>query len=275
MIKNKRTLAISSLMLSALFFGSTFIIVKNLLDDFSPINIVFLRYAIASIMFLLTGGIPNKKTLKPGLLMGLFLWIGYVTQTQGLVTTSTINSGVVTGFYIVLTPIFSKIINKTTLSTKSYLFSLTGFIGIFLIASNSYDQLFGNLFTLICATGYALHIVMVERYIKDQNISQLMFVQSLIGTLLCIPFLNIEQLTFKFEYILPILFLGIVVNFAAFYLQLFGQKIINASTAALLLSMEAIFALIIGILYVGEILNLINWAGVLLVLLSIFLVIKE
>lgn len=275
MIKNKRTLAISSLMLSALFFGSTFIIVKNLLDDFSPINIVFLRYAIASIMFLLTGGIPNKKTLKPGLLMGLFLWIGYVTQTQGLVTTSTINSGVVTGFYIVLTPIFSKIINKTTLSTKSYLFSLTGFIGIFLIASNSYDQLFGNLFTLICATGYALHIVMVERYIKDQNISQLMFVQSLIGTLLCIPFLNIEQLTFKFEYILPILFLGIVVNFAAFYLQLFGQKIINASTAALLLSMEAIFALIIGILYVGEILNLINWAGVFLVLLSIFLVTKE
>ena len=275
MIKNKRTLAISSLMLSALFFGSTFIIVKNLLDDFSPINIVFLRYAIASTLFLLTGGIPSKKTLKPGLLMGLFLWIGYVTQTQGLITTSTINSGVVTGFYIVLTPIFSKIINKTTLSTKSYLFSLTGFIGIFLIASNSYDQLFGNLFTLICATGYALHIVMVERYIKDQNISQLMFVQSLIGTLLCIPFLNIEQLTFKFEYILPILFLGIVVNFAAFYLQLFGQKIINASTAALLLSMEAIFALIIGILYVGEILNLINWAGVLLVLLSIFLVIKE
>jgi drug/metabolite transporter (DMT)-like permease len=275
MIKNKRTLAISSLMLSALFFGSTFIIVKNLLDDFSPINIVFLRYAIASILFLLTGGIPNKKTLKPGLLMGLFLWIGYVTQTQGLVTTSTINSGVVTGFYIVLTPIFSKIINKTSLSTKSYLFSLTGFIGIFLIASNSYDQLFGNLFTLICATGYALHIVMVERYIKDQNISQLMFVQSLIGTLLCIPFLNIEQLTFKFEYILPILFLGIVVNFAAFYLQLFGQKIINASTAALLLSMEAIFALIIGIVYVGEILNLINWAGVFLVLLSIFLVTKE
>ena len=275
MIKNKRTLAISSLMLSALFFGSTFIIVKNLLDDFSPINIVFLRYAIASTLFLLTGGIPSKKTLKPGLLMGLFLWIGYVTQTQGLITTSTINSGVVTGFYIVLTPIFSKIINKKTLSTKSYLFSLTGFIGIFLIASNSYDQLFGNLFTLICATGYALHIVMVERYIKDQNISQLMFVQSLIGTLLCIPFLNIEQLTFKFEYILPILFLGIVVNFAAFYLQLFGQKIINASTAALILSMEAIFALIIGILYVGEILNLINWAGVFLVLLSIFLVTKE
>ena len=275
MIKNKKTLAISSLVLSAIFFGGTFIVVKNLLDDFSPINIVFLRYAVATILFLFSGGIPTKKTVKPGLLMGVFLWVGYVTQTQGLLTTSTINSGVVTGFYIVLTPIFSKIINKTSISGKSYLFSLTGFLGIFLIASNSYDQLFGNLFTLICATGYALHIVMVERYIKDQNISQLMFVQSLIGTLLCVPFLNLEQFSFKIQYVMPILFLGFVVNFTAFYLQLYGQKIINASTAALLLSLEAIFALIIGILYVGEVLNITNWAGVFLVLLSIFLVIKE
>lgn len=275
MIKNKKTLAISSLVLSALFFGGTFIVVKNLLDDFSPTNIVFLRYGIASILFLFTGGIPSARTIKPGLLMGVFLWVGYVTQTQGLVTTSTINSGVVTGFYIVLTPIFSKIINKTSISSKSYLFSLTGFLGIFLIASNSYDQLFGNLFTVVCATGYALHIVMVERYIKDQNISQLMFVQSLIGALLCLPFLNFDQFSFKIQYLIPILFLGFVVNFAAFYLQLFGQKIINASTAALLLSLEAIFALIIGILYVGEILNIVNWAGVILVLMSIFLVIKE
>ena len=275
MIKNKNTLAISSLVLSAIFFGGTFIVVKYLLDDFSPINIVFLRYAVATILFLFSGGIPTKKTVKPGLLMGVFLWVGYVTQTQGLLTTSTINSGVVTGFYIVLTPIFSKIINKTSLSGKSYLFSLTGFLGIFLIASNSYDQLFGNLFTLICATGYALHIVMVERYIKNQNISQLMFVQSLIGTLLCVPFLNLEQFSFKIQYVMPILFLGFVVNFAAFYLQLYGQRIIKASTAALLLSLEAIFALIIGILYVGEVLNITNWAGVFLVLLSIFLVIKE
>ena len=275
MIKNKKTLAISSLVLSAIFFGGTFIVVKNLLDDFSPINIVFLRYAVATILFLFSGGIPTKKTVKPGLLMGVFLWVGYVTQTQGLLTTSTINSGVVTGFYIVLTPIFSKIINKTSISGKSYLFSLTGFLGIFLIASNSYDQLFGNLFTLICATGYALHIVMVERYIKNQNISQLMFVQSLIGTLLCVPFLNLEQFSFKIQYVMPILFLGFVVNFATEYLQLYGQKIINASTAALLLSLEAIFALIIGILYVGEVLNITNWAGVFLVLLSIFLVIKE
>ena len=105
MFKNKKLIAVNALVLAALLFGSTFIIVKNLLDDLSPTTVVFLRYLIASILFLVTGGIPTKEYLKPGLLMGLFLWIGYITQTQGLLTTSTINSGIVTGFYIVLTPI--------------------------------------------------------------------------------------------------------------------------------------------------------------------------
>jgi len=275
MIKNKKTLAISSLMLSALFFGSTFVVVKDLLNDFSPLNIVFMRYGLAAILFLFTGGIPKKASWKPGMLMCFILWIGYVTQTQGLLTTSTINSGVVTGFYIVLTPIFSKLINQTEITKKSYLFSLTGFLGIFLIASNSSEQLFGNLFTLICVTVYSLYIVMVERYIENQNISQLMFIQSLVGAMLCLPFLTFGEFSFKFDFILPILFLGFIVNFAAFYLQLFGQKMINASTAALLLSLEAIFALIIGISYAGEVLSTLNWAGVLLVLLSIYLVVKE
>jgi len=53
------------------------------------------------------------------------------------------------------------------------------------------------------------------------------------------------------------------------------KKIIKASTSALILSMEAIFALLIGILVANEYLNILNWFGVLMVLLSIFLVVKE
>jgi drug/metabolite transporter (DMT)-like permease len=120
-----------------------------------------------------------------------------------------------------------------------------------------------------------MHIVLVERYIEDLNISQLMFVQSFIGSLLCIPFIELNQLSNFDEYWLPIVFLGLVVNVCAFYLQLYGQKVIKASTSALILSLEAIFALFIGILLAGEVLNFLSWCGVLFVLISIFLVIKE
>ncbi|MDA9607085.1 DMT family transporter [Candidatus Actinomarina] len=270
--KNKSLIA---LFFSALFFGSTFLIVKNLLVSFSPTFIVFMRYIIASVFFLVIGGIPNSKTIKPGLLMGIFLWLGYITQTQGLVTTSTINSGVVTGFYIVLTPFFSKLINKTQLNNKNYIYSFLGFLGIVLISITDITQIFGNIFTMFCAFSYAMHIVLVERYIDGLNISQLMFVQSFTGAVLCIPFTELNQINNFNEYWLPILFLGLVVNVSAFYLQLYGQRIIKASTSALILSLEAIFALFIGILLAGETLNLFSWGGVLLVLISIFLVIKE
>ncbi len=275
MFNNKKVIAINALILAALLFGSTFIIVKNLLNELSPTTVVFLRYLIASILFLGFGGIPSKEYMKPGILMGFFLWIGYITQTQGLLTTSTVNSGIVTGFYIVLTPIFSKFINKTTIERKNYIGSTFGFLGIFLIAINNIDQLFGNLFTLICASGYALHIVMVERYIQGKNISQLMFIQSMVGGLLCIPFLKFNEIGISLDFLYPILFLGLLVNFCAFYLQLFGQKFINASTASLLFGLEGVFALLIGVFYVEEILNIINWLGVFIVLFSIYYVIKE
>ncbi len=275
MFKNKKVVAISALIFAALLFGSTFIVVKNLLETLSPTTVVFIRYLIASILFLITGGMPKKDYLKPGILMGIFLWIGYITQTQGLLTTSTINSGIVTGFYIVLTPIFSKFINQTNIESKNYIGSVFGFLGIFLIAINNINELFGNLFTLICASGYALHIVMVERYIKGKNISQLMFIQSFVGALFCLPFLEFNEIGKSLDYIYPILFLGLIVNFCAFYLQLFGQKSINASTASLLFGLEGVFALLIGVIYVQEVLNLTNWLGVLIVLSSIFYVVKE
>ena len=275
MLINEKNKALIALFVSALFFGSTFLIVKNLLNIFSPTFVVFLRYIIASFFFAVIGGIPQKRIWKPGVMMGVFLWLGYITQTQGLLTTSTINSGVVTGFYVVLTPFLSKFINKTYLEAKNYIYSLLGFTGIALISINDFSQVFGNLFTLICAGAYAMHIVLVERYVKNQNISQLMFVQSLTGAILCLPLITFSEFEFLYGNIIPIIFLGLVVNVGAFYLQLYGQKIIKASTSALILSMEAIFALLIGILVANEYLNILNWFGVLMVLISIFLVVKE
>jgi len=272
---NQKLKAYFSLIVSALFFGSTFLVVKNLLINVSPVLIVFARFFIASILFLIIGGFPKKQAFYPGVLMGFFLWLGYITQTQGLITTSTVNSGVVTGFYIVLTPYISKILNKQNIPKRNYIFSIVGFFGIVLISINNLSQISGNLFTLLCALSYAIHIVLVERYVNNFKISQLMFVQSLAGSILCLPFLNFKNFIFSNELLLPILFLGLVVNVAAFYLQLYGQKVITASTSALILSLEAIFALLIGILIANEILDILNWFGVLLVLLSIFYVIKE
>jgi len=275
MFKNKKVVSIYALILSALLFGCTFLVVKDLLRTMNASNIVFWRYFVASLLFLLAGGLPTKDTIKDATPLGLFLWLGYILQTQGLVTTSTINSGVITGFYIVLTPIFSRLILKKEIHKRTIFACFLGFAGIILLSYSDGPLVIGNIITLACAASYALHIVFVQRNLKNNNIFQLMFVQSVIGFFLSIPFLDFEITNLNIDQIKYLVFLGGVVNFGAFYLQLFGQRIVEASNAALILSLEAVFATFFGIIYVGEILQTINWVGILFTFISIYIVITE
>ena len=64
MILKDKSRAIIALVTSALLFGSTFAVVKDLISDLTPVNIVFLRYLLAAILFLITGGIPEKEYLN-------------------------------------------------------------------------------------------------------------------------------------------------------------------------------------------------------------------
>ena len=264
-----------ALFISALLFGCTFFVVKDLLYTMSPSQIVFWRYLIASFLFVIIGGVPNRDTTKDAIPLGIFLWLGYILQTQGLVTTSTINSGIITGFYIVLTPIFSKIILNKNIMKRTFIACVFGFCGIILLSYNTGSYAVGNIITLACAASYSLHIVFVQKNLKNNNIFQLMFVQSVIGLILSIPFLDSSIVLPSIGEIKYILFLGVAVNFGAFYLQLFGQRRVEASSAALILSLEAVFATLFGLLLVGEVLILINWFGILFTFSSIYIVITE
>ena len=241
----------------------------------TPSYIVFWRYFIASILFLAMGGIPNKQTIKDATPLGFFLWLGYILQTQGLMTTSTINSGIITGFYIVLTPVFAKIVLNKNIKKRTVVACIFGFCGIILLSYSKGPFVVGNIITLACAACYALHIVYVQKNLKNNNIFQLMFVQSVIGIILSMPFLDSGLVLPSIEQIKYILFLGGVVNFGAFYLQLFGQRRVEPTNASLILSLEAVFATIFGLMFVGEVLSVINWIGIFFTFSSIYIVITE
>jgi len=264
-----------SLFVSAFLFGCTFFVVKDLLTTMTPAYIVFWRYLIASILFLAMGGNPNKQTIKDAMPLGIFLWLGYILQTQGLITTSTINSGIITGFYIVLTPIFAKILLDKNIMKRTVAACIFGFCGIILLSYSKGPFVVGNIITLACAACYSLHIVYVQKNLKDNNIFQLMFVQSIMGFILSMPLLNSGLVIPSIEEIKYIVFLGGAVNFGAFYLQLLGQRKVEPSNAALILSLEAVFATLFGLIFVGEVLSAINWIGIVFTFSSIYIVLTE
>ena len=91
-----------------LLWGSTFVLVKNALDDISPTLFLAIRFSIASVLLALlylARREPIRQGWAGGLLTGLFLYTGYFLQTLGLKYTTASKSGFLTGLYIVLVPL--------------------------------------------------------------------------------------------------------------------------------------------------------------------------
>ena len=104
---SKRTLAELLLLLTTFIWGSTFVIVKGALEDASPLPFISLRFTLAGLLLLwvLARGRVDPKALVPSLVLGVFLFGGYVFQTWGLVYTSPSKSAFITGFSVILVPV--------------------------------------------------------------------------------------------------------------------------------------------------------------------------
>ena len=93
-----------------LLWGSTFVLVKNALDDISPALFLGIRFSIAAVLLTfvyLARRKPGPRLWMGGIVAGLFLYTGYFLQTLGLRFTSPAKSGFLTGLYIVLVPLLT------------------------------------------------------------------------------------------------------------------------------------------------------------------------
>ena len=104
---SKRTLAQLLLVVITFIWGSTFVIVKGALEDASPLPFMSLRFTLAGLLLLwvLARGRVDPKAFAASLVLGVFLFGGYVFQTWGLLYTSPSKSAFITGFSVILVPV--------------------------------------------------------------------------------------------------------------------------------------------------------------------------
>ena len=101
-----------ALAFAALLFGSTFVVVKEAVTDLPPLGFVGWRFLLGAAAMLLLG-IPRGRALwRDGLVAGLLLFAGYATQTVGLAHTTASNSGLITGLYVVFTPLLAAVVAR-------------------------------------------------------------------------------------------------------------------------------------------------------------------
>jgi len=270
----------ASLIFIAFIWGSTFPIIKETLLFVDPLSFLFLRFLIASIIILpLIIRRINRYLAIYGSIVGITLFFGYLTQTVGLEYTTPSMSGLITGLYVILTPILSIFFLKRKMVKTEIILATTAFLGVALMSlSSSSGELIGNILTLFCAISYALQIVLTEKYLKDGDALQFTFYQLLMVAILSLVFH--PQVIFSFTkmeipYVMfSVLFNAVLGSALAIFVMSVAIKNTNSYISALILISEPLFAVLISTLVFRYPINVQTIVGGSLILVSMAMAIR-
>ncbi|HHV61207.1 MAG TPA: DMT family transporter [Firmicutes bacterium] len=251
------------LLLTALFWGGTFVIVKGAVSTFDPFAFVSARFVIsfACLLVLWWGEIRRqwKDHLKSGIILGILLGAGFLFQTIGLRYTSASSSGLITGMNVVFVAILKALWTRKLpgLLTGAGVISAT--VGLFVVTWKGAPTIsWGDGLTLICAIFFALHIVATESLAKGRSAAVLTVIQcGVIASLSALISLGMEGLGAAGLHIkqaisspalmASILYCGIPAGAAAFLFQTRAQQRVSSTETAICLSAEPVLAAAIAV----------------------------
>lgn len=256
------------------FWGSSFLTVAEALSETDPFTLVFMRFflgtlVLAAILRKTLRAIPSR-TWKMGAVSGLVIYGSYLFNCAGLMTTMSSMAGFLTALYVLITPFLFWLIVGKRPDICAFLGSGTAFLGLVLLAdpfSLSPETGLGEWMIILSAFLSALEIILMGRfapYCKAAEIcfTQLFFVAlySGIGSLAAhwaMP--SLTPTVFSAGLMLAVLWLATILSCAQFLLA-WGQKFVPPAQAAVIFSLESVFAAIIGWL-AGERLGFWGFAG--------------
>jgi drug/metabolite transporter (DMT)-like permease len=275
-VRNRRFAAEAALLGAALMYGLTFPIVHDALDDITPFAYLVGRFGLATIVLVpitigafRTAGPDRRMLVRAGMIAGVLMFGGYVTQTGGLQYTSPSSSAFITGLYVVITPVIESVVIRRLPRAPVLAGIVIATVGLYLLTGADVSLGKGELFTLACAVLFAFHIVYLGAYVNVLPTLPFTAMQIATVTLLALPPAGVQGVgTVTVTAVVAVVFTGVMCSVVALPLQLFGQRQINASRAALILLAEPVFAGIAG--YVdGERLGAMRVTGAVVILIGI------
>lgn len=273
---NRRTYAYLALTVVAALFGITFVFVKDVLDVIPPLAFVGWRFLIGAVVLLVIGRPWNRSVWRDGTIAGIVLFVGYATQTIGLELTSASNSGLITGLYVVFTPLIAAIARRTSPAIATITGASVSMIGLGLLTlTKSLTFEAGDIWTLVCAVAFALHIVILAYLAPKHEVLPFTAVQLTFVAVAGLAMSAIVEggLSFPPTDAWPTLIVtGLVVTAGAFLVQVWSQTIIGPSRTAIILAIEPLFAVATAALVLGERLTLRGWIGAALMVAGTYVV---
>lgn len=254
------------LLLTAFIWGMAFVAQSVAMDAVGPLTFTCVRSLIAGITlsFLLPFEKSRKKEdtkvlWKAGVLCGMCLTVATLTQQYGIVSTTVGKAGFITALYVVFVPILSVFLGKK-ISGKIGICVGMSVLGLYFLCMNeSLTLTSGDTLVLLCAVGFAVHILIVDHYSDRVDGVKMSCIQFYVLGLLCvIPMFLFEKPTLHAirNALVPILYAGILSSGAGYTLQILGQKDTDPTIASMILSLESVFAALGGLVLLHQSMSL-------------------
>jgi drug/metabolite transporter (DMT)-like permease len=267
-----------------LLWGSTFVVVKNSLDDSSVFVFLALRFTLAGVCMAVfrpqVFRVLQREEIFAGVRLGFFMFCGYAFQTAGLRYTTASNSGFITGSSVVLVPLILALFWGKRVTLWVYFGTVAAAAGLYFLtvpATGDAHLNRGDVLTFFAALSYAVHIILVGDYAREHSAAALSVLQVLACAVMAwITAIGADAIRWQ-----PMrfhstsqLWIGIAVcavfaTAVAFSLQLWAQQFTTPSHAAIIFTLEPVFAVITSYWALGERLGTRSIAGAALVLVGI------
>jgi drug/metabolite transporter (DMT)-like permease len=279
-----------ALLIVAAIWGSTFIAVKESTKTYPVFAFLVMRFGLACLVLLpmairyaqRKGRYPSKQAWQLGIVAGMFLTFGYIFQTFALRASDSGRVGFITGLYVVAVPVLALLAFRYPITAHVMVGMVGALIGMMLLGNAPGGWQSGDWLAALCALSFAGQILAVEKVPKDTDWRFMALVQVSIVTLACLIIIPIVHVIHECS--LPLcqtlapftdplpglpsadvlfasLYLGVLATAIAFGVQVWAQRVLPPSNAAIIFAMEAPFAVVFGILLGNEKLTALAFLG--------------
>lgn len=267
--RKNRLRADLALLLTSLIWGSAFVVQRLAAVEVGVFLFNGLRFLLAALALLPLARLPifgpreikppQKKELLGVFVLGLLLWGGAGFQQAGLRYTTAGNAGFITGLYVVFIPLILGLGLRRTPRPVIWLAALLAAAGLFLLSTGGQMRVNpGDVLVLICAAFWACHVVLISELVRRVDLRVIVIGQYLIcGTLSAATGILFEPGVWSalLQNWWTVAYTGLLSVGLGYTLQALAQRYAPPADAAIILSLEAVFAAGFGWLFLGELLN--------------------
>lgn len=275
----KKYIADGMLLVTAIVWGSGFVITAIALEYLTAYQVMAGRFLLASIILTVLFGYKLKKASKSviwkGILLGSILYIAFALQTVGLQYTTPSKNAFLTAVNVIIVPLIAFAVYKRRIDGYEIIGSIIAIVGIgFLSLQGSLTMNIGDALSLACAVAFAFDIFCTNLFVQKEDAIALTIIQfitaSFIGVLVVVGKDDIPT-TIEKEAIYSIIYLAIFSTTLAYLFQNIANQYTSATKAAIILSTESFFGMVLSAIFLHEVLTSRMVVGAILILLAILI----